>query len=164
MAHGNFRLTPLARFEVDARVLHQKKYRYDRQAKLSPLDLAIGWGPMSDQAVLDQLKIKQSMRFYWYEYRLPPPIPREEIVRHSTNLHIIPATQEIAARCKALRAGELVHLEGELVEASSPEFGPWRSSLVRTDEGNGACELLLLQKCSKLERGNGDTKPMLVKR
>ena len=46
---------------------------------------------MSDQTVLDQLKISQSMRFYWYEYRMPPPIPQDEIMKHSANLHIIPA-------------------------------------------------------------------------
>ena len=30
---------------------------------------------MSDEAVLDQLSISQSMRFYWYRYKMPPPIP-----------------------------------------------------------------------------------------
>jgi hypothetical protein len=107
---------------------------------------------MSDQAVLDQIKISQSMRFYWYEYQLPPPIPREQIVSHSTNLHVIPATSAVASFCKSLRQGELVHLEGELVEATGPEIGTWRSSLSRTDTGNGACELMLVEDCSKLSR------------
>ena len=52
---GKFHFQPLARFALDARVLHQKIYRYDRGAALVPVDLAVGWGPMSDQAVLDQL-------------------------------------------------------------------------------------------------------------
>jgi hypothetical protein len=95
------------------------------------------------------------MRFYWYEYRLPPPIPQDQIVSHSTNLHVIPATPAIATFCKSLRRGELVHLEGELVEATGPEIGTWRSSLSRTDSGNGACELMLVEDCAKLDGTRG---------
>jgi hypothetical protein len=146
---GEYHLKPLARFSIDARILHRKTYGYDRGAKLVPVDLAVGWGPMSDQAVLDRITISQSMRFYWYEYQ-SPPIPKEQIVSHSTNLHIIPATSAIASFCKSLRQGELVHLEGELVEANGPEIGTWRSSLSRTDTGNGACELMLVEDCSKI--------------
>ena len=147
--HGEYQLRPLARFSLEARILHRKTYGYDRGAKLVPVDLAIGWRAMSDQAVLDRMKISQSMRFYWYEYQ-SPPIPKEQIIAQSTNLHVIPATRAIAAFCKSLRQGELVHLEGELVEATGPEIGTWRSSLSRTDSGNGACELMLVEKCSKI--------------
>jgi hypothetical protein len=101
--HGQYHLKPLARFSIEARILHRKSYAYDRQAKLVPLDLAVGWGPMSDQAVLDRITISQSMRFYWYEYQLPPPIPKEQIISHSTNLHVIPATKAVASFCKSLR-------------------------------------------------------------
>ncbi len=149
LEHGEYHLKPLAHFSLDARILHRKAYGYDRGAKLVPVDLAVGWGPMSDQAVLDRLKISQSMRFYWYEYQ-SPPIPKEQIISHSTNLHVIPATPAIASFCKSVRQGELVHLEGELVEATGPEIGTWRSSLSRTDTGNGACELMLVKDCSKL--------------
>ncbi len=122
--------------------MHRKIYRYDREAKLVPIDLAVGWGPMSDQAVLDRLKITQSMRFFWYEYQHPPPIPKDRIVSHSTNLHIIPATSAVLSLCKSLRQASWFDLEGELVEATGPEIGTWRSSLSRTDTGKGACELI----------------------
>jgi hypothetical protein len=147
---GDFQLKPLALFSVDARVLHRRNYRYDPQAALVPVDLALGWGPMSDQQVLDHLNISQSMRFYWYEYKLPAPIPAEKIVSHSANMHIIPATPEIASQCKSLRAGQLVHLGGDLVEATGPGIGHWRSSLSRTDTGNGACELFYVQEINEI--------------
>jgi hypothetical protein len=160
--HGAYHLKPLAYFSIDARILHRKTYSYDRSAKLVPVDLAVGWGPMSDQAVLDRMKISQSMHFYWYEYQTPP-IPKDEIISHSTNLHIIPATPAIGSFCKSLRQGELVHLGGELVEATGPEIGTWRSSLSRTDSGNGACELMLVEDCSKLNRPPNKSN-ILVKR
>ncbi len=164
IAHGAFHLKPLAKFSIDARLLHRKRYRWDRQSALVPIDLALGWGRMSDQVVLDQLKISQSMRFYWYEYRLPPPIPQEEIVRHSTNVHIIPANDVIEKACEAARVGELIHLDGELVEATGPNIGTWRSSLRRDDTGNGACELLLVESFSKLDADSISASKQLVRR
>ena len=149
-AYGAYQLTPLAQFTLDARVLHRKIYRWDRQAALVPVDLALGWGPMSDQSVLDQVKITQSMRFYWFEYKLSPPISKEEIISHSTNVHIIPSTPAIASQCKSLRTGTLVHLSGDLVEVTATELGTWKSSLSRTDTGDGACELMWVTEMSIL--------------
>jgi hypothetical protein len=164
MTRGEFDLKPLAYFAIDARVLHRKVYRWDRQSALVPVDLALGWGPMSDQRVLDRITITQSMRFYWFEYKMPPPISTEEIISHSTNVHIIPATPAIASKCESLRAGTLVHLSGDLVEATAPGFGTWRSSLSRTDTGNGACELMLVKELSILPTGTRQDRHVLVSR
>jgi hypothetical protein len=161
--HGKFQLKPLARYTIQARVLHRRTYRYDRQAALSPVDLAVGWSRMSDSAVLEQLNISQSMRFYWYKYQMPPPIPQEEIVRHSANIHIIPADRQVEKFCKSLRAGELVRLEGELVEAAGPGISRWRSSLRRDDTGNGACELLLVRAGARLDASSVGTSAALVR-
>ena len=147
---GEFHFQPLAHFALDARVLHRKIYRYDRAAALVPIDVAVGWGPMSDQTVLDQLDISQSARFFWYQYQHQPPIPREEIVSHATNLHLIPSNETVATQCKSLRTGELIHLSGLLVEVTGPEIGTWRSSLSRTDSGNGACELLWVEELEQI--------------
>ncbi len=151
-AYREFQLKPLATFALDARVLHRKIYRYDRSAALVPVDLAVGWGPMSDEAVLDRLDISQSARFYFYEWQRQPPIPKEEIISHSTNLHLIPSTDEVASECKSLRTGELVHLSGLLVEATGPDIGTWTSSLSRTDSGKGACELVWVEEIHELAR------------
>lgn len=159
-----FHLQPLAHFALDARVLHRRVYRYDHQAELVPVDLALGWGPMSDQRVLDRMKITQSMRFYWFEYKMPPPIPKEEIISHSTNVHIIPSTSAIASRCESLRTGSLVHLSGELVEATGPGIGTWRSSLSRTNTGNGACELMWVTDISILNQDLAPDRQLASKR
>jgi hypothetical protein len=151
ITHREFQLKPLARYSVDARLLHQKNYRYDGGSKLAPIDLALGWGEMSDQAVLDRLTISQSSRFYWYEYKMPPPIPKDRIICQSANVHIIPADDEVKAACKSIRVGELIHLDGELVEATGPGIRTWRSSLRRDDSGNGACEVLFVEHAWKID-------------
>jgi len=151
-AYKDFQIKPLATFAIDARVLHRKIYRYDPGAALAPVDLAVGWGAMSDQTVLDRLDVSQASRFYFYEWQGQPPIPREEIVSHSSNLHLIPQNDEIASECKSLRTGELVHLSGLLVEATGPAIGTLRSSLSRTDSGRGACEIVWVEEIHKLAR------------
>lgn len=50
---GRFKLTPLAEFRTDARVLSRKRYRSDAESELSPMDFALGWGRMSDNSVLE---------------------------------------------------------------------------------------------------------------
>jgi hypothetical protein len=119
---------------------------------------------MSDEAVLERLQISQSMRFYWYRYQNPPPLPPDEIVRSSTNMHIIPADAATKKICSALRSGELVRMEGQLVEATGPEIGTWRSSLRRDDTGNGACEILYLESVAKVTADELRLVPSLVRR
>jgi hypothetical protein len=161
---GDFHLKPLAHFSIDGRVLHRENYHFDRQAALVPVDLALGWGPMSDQRVLDQLKITQSMRFYWFEYKMPPPIAKEEIISHSTNLHVIPENAGVASVCRSLRTGALVRLSGDLVEATRSDGGVWRSSLSRTDTGNGACELMLVKEVTMLSIDPAQDRRALAKK
>lgn len=136
---------PLARFQIDARVLSTERYRFDRGAALSPVDLALGWGPMSDQSVLDQIEISQSGRFYRWRVQ-SYPIPRGEIISHSANMHMIPANEEIRDELLSIRPGDVVSIEGYLVAATSESGWTWKSSLRRTDSGNGACEVVWVER------------------
>src|SRR5215472_7316479 len=61
---GRWRLTPRARYDITARILGREDYRFDRLSDLIPEDLALGWGPMSDNRVLSAFEIKQGARFY----------------------------------------------------------------------------------------------------
>lgn len=141
--HAGFLLQPLAGFELRARVLAREDYRLDTESALSPTDLALGWGRMSDSGIIDALSISQATRFYWYRWGADgPPIPPDEIVRSSANMHLIPADSRVAAELARVRAGDLVRIRGQLVEASRPDGWRWRSSLTREDSGAGACELI----------------------
>lgn len=134
----------LARFEATARVLSTESYYLDRESRLAPVDLALGWGPMSDERVLEHLSISQGGR--WYQWRYTDlPIPRHDVIRNSANMHMIPADGRIKRQLKRVRAGEIVHIEGYLVEAVAEDGWRWRSSLTREDAGNHACELVYVQ-------------------
>jgi hypothetical protein len=141
---GEYAVHALARFEVDARVLSAERYRLDREADLAPIDLALGWGPMSANAVLDTLDISQGGRFYYWSSS-EPMIGAGEIQRHSANMHLVPLDPATRATLLEARRGNLVHLKGWLIEARSKDGWKWRSSMTRGDSGNGACELMLVE-------------------
>lgn len=143
--HLGYSIEPLASFNVHARVLGKERYRMDSSADLVPIDLALGWGPMSDESVLEQIDIRQSNRyFHWSVDEFP--IPRSEIEQHASNMHIIPANKEIGDRLSRLRVGQLVEFSGYLVAASRPGGWHFSSSLSRKDTGAGACELVWMEE------------------
>ena len=138
---GEFQLQPRAEFRLMARVLSTRRYRWGREADLSPVDLALGWGPMSNQTVLDEIDITQGNRWYFTRFDLPAPLPESDIIRNSGNMHMVPAESWIEKELLALRAGDVVQLDGYLVDAQHLSGFKWRTSLTRDDTGNGSCEL-----------------------
>lgn len=143
---GKYQLTALAEYRIRARVLHTESYWFDGGAALSPMDFAVGWGPMSDQAVVDQLEFWQGQRWYRYWPRKSrPPLSPDEMNSHSANMHLIPADGNVKRALQSVAAGKIVELDGYLVQVDGPGGYTWRSSLSRTDTGNGACELMRVE-------------------
>jgi hypothetical protein len=142
---GDWTLTPRAHYVIIARVLGHEHYRFDALADLIPEDLALGWGPMSDNAVLKHIDISQSGRFYFWKEADGPTIDRDDIAIHSANTHVIPNDSTIARQLSRIRVGQIVQLTGDLVDGIRDD-GRWiKSSLVRNDTGAGACEVLLVR-------------------
>ncbi len=137
------RLTALAGFSIEARVLSRRDYAFGREADYSPTDLALGWGRMREDAVVDALSVDQDGRWYFYRWGAgSPPIPSREIAMSSANMHLIPADAAVAAALKRVRKGQRVRIDGWLVELQGDDGWRWRSSLTRDDQGAGACELV----------------------
>jgi len=150
--HASFQLVPRASFSAEVRVLARERYRLGDMADVSPLDIAVGWGPMSDSAVLAELDISQGNRFYYWHYDDQPPIPREAIETHSANWHLVPATPAIWKTLKGVRIGDIVTLEGELVDIAKNDVRLIRTSMRRDDTGAGACEVILVRAASLRQR------------
>ncbi|HEY2344188.1 MAG TPA: hypothetical protein VGH90_14185 [Chthoniobacteraceae bacterium] len=148
-----FKMAPIKGYEIEAvatyditfRVLHTKHYFSAWGSDLVPIDVAGSWGRMSDQAVLDKLSISQSNRFYFYEWQGAPPLPPREINAHAANMHLIAGNSDVGRAIRKLRGGQVVRMQGYLVNATK-EGGCWRTSLSRTDSGDGACELFYVDQ------------------
>lgn len=130
------RVTPVESIALTARVIGTQRYFSGREAGLSPLDVVLGWGRLSDSGVLSRVDFAQSARRY--EWRVYDPALDAGYVRtHSANMHMIPADAAIDAALKGLRPGHVVTLKGYLVEVRAADGWSWTGSLVRDDAHGG---------------------------
>jgi hypothetical protein len=141
---NGYTLTPRASFDVTAKVISAERYYFDFQAKLSPVDFALGWGPMSDERTLEQIDVWQEDRWYKWESD-NMPISKEKIILNSSNMHMIPGTDAIAKELKRVRNGELVLITGMLVDVKDGSSWKWKTSTSRSDTGANSCEIVFVQ-------------------
>lgn len=98
---------------------------------------------MREKKNLADIQIRQSGRFYRWSVR-EFPIPQRQIEINSANMHIIPAKKEVAQELFWVKSGDLIRLEGYLVNLDALSGWYWRTSITRTDTGAGACEIVLV--------------------
>jgi hypothetical protein len=140
-------IQPQASYQIAARVLGNKPY-YDWQSNVSPRDLALAWGDMSDPSVDEWIHWRQSGRWYHYDWN-NGAYSRSYITGHSANVHIIPATDNLDKALRQVEKNDLVYLEGYLVNLQVRDdgrVGHVNTSLSREDTGAGACELLYVER------------------
>lgn len=144
-----WKLTPRAEYLIAARIISKKEFTDDWLADVSPLDLGLGWGDLSDTTFDSQLHWRQDSRWLFYSWSDEPPLPPAYINDHSANVHIIPATENLGVAVSLLEAGDLVLLDGLLVDAEKTEGEVVRiqyTSLTRTDAGFGGCEVIYVER------------------
>lgn len=148
----------LARFSATAVLLSKHDYAADNASVantehrrvLSPADFALGWGPMSNPSVLKHFTYFQNNRFFFYAATVDFVERSHELKvdSHVANVHIIPADDAVADALAKVQPRDIVSIEGTLIEVSFHGQVLWKSSLSRTDTGDGACELIMLTKLS----------------
>lgn len=143
---GEYEITPLASYELTARILSKTPYQPQdgREGELSPVDLALGWGPMADDAVLSNMTVSQKDRWYFVRWR-NSPISKTEVIQNSANTHMIGATPEITEQLLALEPDQVVRFRGYLVQATADDGWSWKSSTTRSDTGDGSCEVFWVE-------------------
>jgi hypothetical protein len=143
-----WRLHPRAGYQIAARVLQSTSYD-DWQAGFSPLDLALGWGVMSDPAVDRWVEVRQQDRWYFYQKQKDSPLSLADISESSANVHIIPANESVAAVIQALQPNDIVTMEGKLVDVEvdrAGEFFHFQTSLTRLDTDENSCEIFYVEQ------------------
>ena len=147
--HQGAQVIPLAEFSATARVLSATDYSDDVDGDLVPVDLALGWGEMSDWENLQKVKVGQRHRYYnwqvddWF-------LPREVIAASSANMHFVPADAEIQRALMQAGRGDVVSFSGYLVQIRGAQKN-WASSTSRQDTGSYACEVVFVESFQVLE-------------
>ncbi len=144
-----FVITPLAHYVLRGVVVSRESYRTGWNAELSPCDVAVVWGELAAGDAWRTLAWSQSGRWYFWKWHGQQPFANELIASSSSNTHVVPASPNLASAARALAAGDITELTGELVRIDGrkgQERVRWKSSLSRTDTGEGSCELLYLRR------------------
>lgn len=143
---GNGYLTYMAEYEITATILGKKRYNDGKYATVAPLDLALGWKYMSEPIIFNKFAIRNENRQYYFVGI--HPMSRNNIIYNSANVHIIPANTKVWKQLKSLELHDMVTLKGYLVnyhERSRYNIWELKTSLIRTDTGDGGCEVMYVQ-------------------
>lgn len=146
---GRLMITPVAEYKISGMVVGKGTYSSNWDGEISPVDLAISWGRLADPGVGRHVTFTQGNRWYFYKCKTTGPFDPSYIISHSSNNHIIHASENIRKAVKAVKKKDRVVLEGFLVNLSGTykeQPVAWNTSLSRTDSGSGSCELLYVLK------------------
>jgi hypothetical protein len=143
-----YELTQRARYHLEARVLSINLGYGD--SLIGPADITVGWGPMSDQQVLDRMQIWQDNTRHWYcRPRGDWPIPSDQVALHAVNTHVIPSSSSIARQVEDLHKGDLIRVDGSLVNVSRRDGFHWNTSVDPSGFGEHSCKIIWLESLSK---------------
>ncbi len=143
-------LTKKATYSITAKVISAERYHLDRNSNISTMDIVIGWYNLSDEKILNQIDFSQSSR--QYQWNAPTQVLTEpEIQKTSSNIHLIPANDDVAQQLKQLKIGQIIYLNGTLVDVNNPSGWNWKTSLTRTDTGKNSSEILYLTEFEIVE-------------
>lgn len=137
--NGDVDIELLAEYSLSGRIFdainHKYNFTSDIYSELSPVDFAIGWGVVADNA--EKLKIDsvqtRLVKLECLDQAWCDQIGWETIGTNSSNTHFIPANDEIRSKLISAREGDYVKIEGYLVGVYSDYAQPWVSSLERDD-------------------------------
>lgn len=144
------------RYTIAGKVLLRRPYEWDATAKISPVDLAIGWGEMAAPDTLERFMFAGGKRLVHIR-GTDPATDLNRVMSLWSNTHVIPATDAVRDAALALQPGQKVRLHGYLMKVSGPRGLTWDGSTSRDDRGYSACEIMLVERIEIIEDPSPET-------
>lgn len=121
------------------------------ESNIDTPDLGVIWDTNLTSGDLDKIRFTSGEFTLYATYGRGTKIYPEAM----GNIHVLAANDDVYDDVTDLRPGDQIRLHGALVNYYRTDWGPnWRkSSLVRTDTGNGACEVMFVDRVEVIERG-----------
>ena len=139
--NGKVDLELLASYEITAEVKSTKDYDDDFTSQISPRDFALAWGDVNIPSINTYVNYRQNERWYYFTVSSKAPVDAKYIDYYTANTHIIPANDSILNTIKKVHANDRITMKGYLVNAYFSN-GYWKTSLTRSDTGDGSCEIM----------------------
>lgn len=161
----DYELTPRYYYEINALLVHKlnyKRFSIYKYATVFPMDLSLVWGSNLSTKVYQSKKLKfwQDGRFTYWQYEAGLKVNPNEIA----NEHLIVNDKDVEKKMNSLNVGDQVRIKGKLVDVFAKNVGQtnidrapsykWQTSIVRTDAGPGACEIIYVEDIKILKKGN----------
>lgn len=145
LVRNDYVYTALAQLDARARVLSVERYGRDRESQASLLDIVLGWGRMSDSKTLKNVDVAQTERRVLSK-SYDPALPDAEVEASILNLHLVTSDPEVEKSLRQLRAGNIVRLEGYLVEAVGGDGWRWKGTTPQRREPSLPSTLLWVER------------------
>ncbi len=137
-----------AQYKIAGVLVSKRRYIRGFMSDVSPWDYALAWKAVPE--LQKYIKFDQIMRFCLFSIDPDSPVNVTYVSHHFSNNHLIPASKNLRKALKLAKKGKKIELTGYLVNVKAKQPGKstilWKSSLTRTDEGNGACEIIYLTR------------------
>jgi len=155
-----YSFTPQAEYRISGLVvaLYRSDSWFDLSHAFDPaqtVDLCLVWGNNITSGGYRMVNYSHGewTCYYRWEGNVAPLFDSTAM----SNNHLIPSTPVIAKLVSSVNVGDQVQLTGRLVSYSTsvngaPSSGSRTTSLVRTDMGNGACEIIQVNNVRILKR------------
>jgi hypothetical protein len=155
-------LMPRASYDISGLVVSQHRGDallniYHKQDPGNTKDVCVVWGDNITNG--SYLKMEYSSEefscYYTWSSVVTPPFSPERM----SNTHLIPASDLIAEQIARIHIGDQIRMKGLLVDYRVADkhghtIFTRRTSLTRTDTGNGACEILYVTELGVLQAGS----------
>jgi hypothetical protein len=125
----------LAKVSMRAKVLSTHPYDWlntwaqqaeeEEETQLSPEDVLLGWGSMSDNNVWTLIGYNKGDHHYSLDIPLAFPLAMDYLKKHANNSHIIPANDHVRETLKHLNINDIIVAHGFLVDVTFTDGQHW---------------------------------------
>ena len=155
-AGSTYEVTPRAEYEIFGVVvshnnIHSITDSYHDKNSVDVKDLCLVWGKNVQSNNYHQIKFWSAPWTCWFRTQSSDVYGQFQTTQFS-NTHIIGADAKLIDAVKSARIGDQIRMRGLLVDYSSASGFQRKTSLVRSDTGNGACEVLFVESFETLKR------------
>lgn len=156
---GRYLVTPRAEYSLRGLIVTHNNVTaiddiYHSSRSVDVRDICVVWGDTALSGAFRDVT-------YWSEpwtcnYQFRERIPDEFSEDELSNNHLLPADEKIARAISNTHIGDQVELDGMLVDyfPVGASEAVRHSSLVRTDRGNGACEVVYVEQFRVIKRSH----------
>ena len=155
---NDYLVDPVAEYEIWGMVvthnnIHSIGDMYHDKYSVDLKDLCLIWGSNTYTDLYHDIKFCSDPFTCWYHTTSREVAKKFDGTQLSNN-HLLSDDEKVRDTIRSARIGDQIRMKGMLVNYSAADSPGWTrdSSTVRTDTGNGACEVMFVEDIEVLKR------------